>query len=307
MNNDPDSGFDQTPEGRELIALLAKHAPPQPDSRAGAQAVMARLRAAETPAPRGRLFTMRWLVPLVGAAAAVAIAFVVLSTPPNQTTPNTPPLVSDKDDPAPDTDRRAVVIRHDRAWPEIVGTVRNENAEGVTIDAGLKDGLRVGDTLDGPQNTRVRVIAVGVFESRVSVSGGTLVPGTELRARVTTDAQKRAAQFADFGGDPGAFYQFGALVSALPLSEARMLGISDGAALRVDETIPALLKDAGGAPQSTIAAQLDLRTGDVIVEVNGTNVRNENEFAKALGWSLDPRMLSIRVLRNGKQTDLTLR
>ena len=82
---------------------------------------------------------------------------------------------------------------------------------------------------------------------------------------------------------------------------------ADGAALRVDETIPALLKDAGGAPQSTIAAQLDLRTGDVIVEVNGTNVRNENEFAKALGWSLDPRMLSIRVLRNGKQVDLTLR
>ena len=45
MNSDPenhDAGFDQTPEGLELIALLQKHAPPAPDSRRGAEAVVTR-------------------------------------------------------------------------------------------------------------------------------------------------------------------------------------------------------------------------------------------------------------------------
>ena len=250
MNSDPenhDAGFDQTPEGLELIALLQKHAPPAPDSRRGAEAVLQRLRTPQT-APRGNLLFLRWAGPLVGAAAVVAIAFVVLNSSPNSDHTNAPPTVAEKETPAPAVSQ--VVIRHDRSWPEIEAVVRGQSADGLLIDAGLKDGLRVGDVLQGPRGVQARVSAVGVFEARVSVTGGKALPGTEFRARVTSDAQKRAASFSDFGGDPGAFFEFGAVVSAMPLGEARMLGISDGAALRVDETIPALMKDAGGAARN---------------------------------------------------------
>ncbi|MCA8914842.1 MAG: hypothetical protein KDB90_05480 [Planctomycetes bacterium] len=291
-------GYDNTPEGRELVALLQRYAPPAVDSRAGAQAVLARIGK-----PRGRVLRLgNWLPPLVGAAAAVALAFVIFSPKPD-TQLDTPSPVA-KDIPAPPTQAD---IRHDRRFPEIVALVRGASGDGLLIDAGLKDGLRVGDTLSGPGGVTARITAVGVFESRVAVVGGTLMTGAELRTAATTDAQLRAAKFAEFGEDPGAFFGFGALVSGLPLSEARMLGISDGAALRVDETIPALFKDPASDPQATLAAQLDLRAGDVIVEVNGTHVRNSSDLGQALGWSLDPKLLSVRVLRGGKQLDLNLR
>lgn len=299
------TGFDQTGEGREVIALLQKHAPQVPDSKAASRAVLARLQANQQTQPAGKLLVLRWAGPLIAAAAAVAVAFVLFSTPPAQTNSDTPPAIADK--PAPAPDRGPLVIRTDRQWPEIVAVVRYISADGVLIDAGLKDGLRVGDTLEGPQGVQARVTSVGVFDARVSLSGGKPARGDELRARVSTEAQKRAASFAGFGGDPGAFFEFGALVSALPLSEARMLGVSDGAVLRVDESIPALLKGADTAPQPTLASQLDLRAGDVIVEVNGAHVRNEDELARALGWSLDPRLLNVRVIRNGKQLDLKLK
>lgn len=300
MSTDHDiDGYDNTPEGRELVALLQRYAPPAVDSRGGADAVMRRIGK-----PRGRLLTVgTWLPPLIGAAAAVALAFIIFSPKP-EGTPTTPPSVArDNTGPAP----TQTEIRRDHAYPDIVALVRGKRGDGLLIDAGLKDGLRVGDTLDGPGGATARVTAVGVFESRVSVSEGTLAQGAELRTTVRTEAQVRAAKYAEFGGDPGAFLEFGALVSAMPLSEARMLGISDGAAIRVDETIAAIMKDPVVSPVATLAAQLDLRAGDVIVEVNGAHVRSANDLGNALGWSFDPKLLSVRVLRGGKQLDLNLR
>jgi hypothetical protein len=216
--------------------------------------------------------------------------------------PQVPPSEGTPAQPDPTT---PAAIRHEAAGPEIVAIVRGGDDDGQWIDAGLKDGLRVGDTLEGPGGASARVTAVGVFEARISAAS-TFSRGTELRARITTEAQKRAAKYAEFGGDPGALLEFGVLVSAMPLAEARMLGISDGGALRVDEVIGATIKDPRTAPQPTLASRLDLRAGDVIIEANGLSVRTVNDFANALGWSLEPTRLTIRVLRNGKQLDLKL-
>lgn len=290
-------GYDHTPEGRELVALLQKYAPPAVDSRKGAQAVMARLGGVR---PRARLHLLIRLAPVTAAAALVAVALLIFTPPPEQ--PETPAPVAKHDDaPAPThTD-----IRRERGYPEIVATVRGSSGDGLLIDAGAKDGLRVGDELSAAGGVKARVTAVGIFEARISADGP-LSRGAEVRARAATEAQQRAAGFAEFGGDPGAFLEFGALVSAMPLADARMLGISDGAALRVDETLPALLRDPQSAPAPTLAAQLDLRAGDVIIEVNGSHVRTLNDFGQALGWSRDPRLLTVRILRNGKQLDLRL-
>jgi hypothetical protein len=287
--NEPYDNFDNSPEGRALVALLQKHAPPGIDSRKGSQAVLMRIQ------PRGRLQVLRWLGPVAAAAAAIVVALVILN-PVDQ--PKTPEVADKPADPVPS----AAEIRHDREWPEILATVRGD---GTLIDAGLKDGLRVGDELIGPGGVKVRVTAAGIFEARISTDSP-ISRGAEVRTRVSTEAQKRAAKFNDFGGDPGAFLEFGVLVSAMPLNEARMLGLSDGSALRVDEAIGVVMKDAKAAPQATLASRLDLRAGDVIVEVNGASVRTVNDFASALGWSLDPQRLTIRVLRGGKQIDLKL-
>jgi hypothetical protein len=286
-------GFDNSPEGQALVALLQKHAPPAIDSRAGSRAVLMRLQ------PQGRLHVLRWLGPATGAAAAVIVALFIFG--PDRGTPVEPTIGRLAPDPVPS----AAEIRHDREFPEIVATVRGPSADGLLIDAGLKDGLRVGDELIGPGGVKARVTAAGIFEARISTDSP-ISRGAEVRARVSTEAQKRAARFTDFGGDPGAFLEFGVLVSATPLNEARMLGLSDGAALRVDEAIGVTMKDAKATPNATLASRLDLRAGDVIVEVNGASVRTVNEFAQALGWSLDPKRLTIRVLRGGKQLDLKL-
>ena len=294
-----ETGFDHTSEGREVVALLQKHAPPPVDSRAGADAVLARLQQKE---PAGRLLSIRWLAPLVGAAAAVVVTLLIFNNQPPTVTPQPQPPVA-KEDTAPPPRVSQVEIRRDQGYPEIVAYVRGTSGDGLRIDAGAKDGLRVGDTLRGINGVEARVTAVGIFDARVTAEG--LTRGAELRAEVETDAQQRAARFADFGGDPGAFLEFGALFSVLPGSEARMLGINDGAALRVDEVLSTMLKD--NQSTQTLARRLDLRPGDVVTEVNGAAVGSYNDLANALGWSHDPQLLNVRVLRKGKQLDLKLR
>lgn len=294
-------GFDHTREGREVVALLQKHAPPSVNSRAGADAVLARLKAAE---PEGKLLSIRWLAPLVGAAAAVVVILFIINGggTPIQPENQTPPPVAHTDDTPPHVTQ--VDIRREQGFPEIVAYVRGSSGDGLLVDAGAKDGLRVGDTLRGANGIEARVTAVGVFDARISVNQA-LSRGAELRAKAESVAQQRAARFADFGGDPGAFLEFGALFSPLQPAEARMMGLADGAALRVDEVLSNLLK--GEKAVQTIAGRLDLRSGDVIVEVNGAQIGSYNQLASALGWSHDPRTLNVRVLRNGKQTDLSLR
>jgi hypothetical protein len=284
--------YESSPQGRQIADLLRRHAPPPVDPAAAAKRVVARLGNAR---PAGRLVALRWMAVAASVAAAVVIT-VVLTQPREPQVPADQPAAAQ-----PDALPTVTGVRRERAYPEIVAMVRREGM----IDAGLKDGLRVGDELNAAGGVKVRVTAIGVFDARISADGP-ISRGTELRAPVVTPAQVRAARYADFGGDPGAFLEFGVLVSALPLSEARMLGISDGQALRVDESIGSVLRGQSGMPQPTLAARLDLRAGDVILEVNGATVRTANDFANALGWSLDPQRLTIRILRNGKQLDLKL-
>ncbi|MBZ0137461.1 MAG: hypothetical protein K8I27_13930 [Planctomycetes bacterium] len=292
--------FDHTHEGREMVALLQKHAPPPVDSRAGADAVLARLQARQ---PEGKVIPLRWLAPLIGAAAAVVITLFIIDGGNKPVQPETsPPPVARVDDDAPRGTQ--LDIRREQGFPEIVAYVRGTSGDGLLIDAGAKDGLRVGDKLIGANGFEARVTTIGIFEARISASGA-LSRGAELRAKVESDPQQRAAQFSDFGGDPGAFLEFGALFSPLPPAEARMLGLADGAALRVDEVISTLLK--GETPVRTLASRLDLRADDVVVEVNGAAIGSYNDLANALGWSRDPAMLNVKVFRNGRQLDLRLR
>lgn len=293
-------GFDHTREGREVVALLQKHAPPPVNSRAGADAVLARLKAAE---PQGKLIPIRWLAPLVGAAAAVVVTLFIInggSTPVQPENPNPPVAVVEEDTPRV----TQVDIRREQGFPEIVARVRGVSGDGLLIDAGAKDGLRVGDKLFGAGGVEARVTAVGIFDARISADA-VLSRGAELRAKADSDAQQRAARFSEFGGDPGAFLHFGALLTPLQPGEARMLGLADASALRVDEVLSNLLRD--GKVEQTHAGRLDLRPGDVIVEVNGAQVSSFNEFGNALGWSQNSPMLNVRVIRNGKQIDLNLR
>lgn len=300
MNDE--NGYDQTDDGRELIALLKKHAPPTPDGRAGAELVLARL---DEPQPAGVLRHLRWFGPIVASSAAAIVIAFVLSTPPTTPGNASAETASAKDQPATESPTPVRALE-DPSLPGVTAVVRDRAGDDYVIDAGLQDGLRTGDELSGPGDARVKVSAAGIFNARVRLVSGRLSRQSDLQARDETEAQKRAARFRAFGGDPGAFFQFGALFSAMPTHEARMGGISDGQAIRVDEVIRAIMKSPGAAPEVSHAARLGLQPGDVILEVNGASVRNFGSFANALGWSLDPNTLTVSVLRNGAQLNLRL-
>lgn len=298
MNEPIDRDYESTPEGREAVALLQRHAPPPTDERAGARAVLDRLDATQ---PRGRLLHVRWLAPLAGAAAAAVVVALVLINPGAS---------------APTQDDTAESAREDAPVPE-VGTithaaqdlgdirarVRRRTDDGPVIDAGLRHGLRVGDRLEGPDGAVAEVRDVGIFVARVRVAKGSLAVGDRLAAPISTDAQVRTARFESLGGDPGAFYRFGAVFSAMETTAARLAGIASGEALRVDEVIPAVLVE-GDEVVLTLAARLGLQRNDILLEVNGSSVGNAGELAAALGWSLDPRLVTVTVIRDGRQLDL---
>jgi hypothetical protein len=69
------NGFDRTPEGEEIIALLKRAAPPRPDASAHAARVLQRVRL---PARKGWL---GYLVTAGALAAAAAVAVIVFFPP----------------------------------------------------------------------------------------------------------------------------------------------------------------------------------------------------------------------------------
>jgi membrane-associated protease RseP (regulator of RpoE activity) len=109
------------------------------------------------------------------------------------------------------------------------------------------------------------------------------------------------------GGDPAGFFSFGAVLDALPVVEARMLGIADGRALRVAETIPAVLRDFDAAPEPTLAARLGLRAGDVLVSVNGYLVADLHQLTNALEWSRRSGEIQATVIRGSRTLELSTR
>lgn len=282
-DNDNAEGFDRTPEGEAMIALLRRHAPPPPDSELVRAAVLSRL-------PQSRVIPLRWAASAVGAAAALLIVVMLFTrdaAPPEPSVPTTSPAAIG------DSLRRLVAV------------VRGPSGEGWRIDAGLQDGLRVGDKLTGPRG-EYTVAAAGIFDSRVS---GASAParGEKLHRPQDQPAMRRAAALTAMGGDPGGYYSFGAVFDAVPVVEARMLGIADGRALRVAETIPAVLREFDAAPEPTLAARLGLRAGDVLVSINGYTVSDLHQLANALEWSRSSNHAQATVIRAGRPIELATR
>lgn len=279
------NGFDRTPEGEEMIALLKRAAPKQPDSRAAAQRVMRRINGPER---RG------WLGYLAAAgalAAAAAIAVVVLF----------PPRMD-----APESWPQPVLTPNLHAGVPLEGLsvgVREVKGDWLTLDVGLSRGLRVGDSLRSG-DVVARVTAAGIFTSLARLEQGKVARGDRLVAPLT-DAVRREQRYELVGGDPGALYDFGAVVEAMPRHEARLRGIADGKALVVVETIEAIWRPSG--VEVSLAGGLGLKRGDVILNCNGLPAGDLAQFTAALELSRRGGQVKLRVLRGTSELELARR
>ncbi len=273
------NGFDRTPEGEELIAMLKRAAPPRPDARAQAARVLQRVR---TPESRG------WLGYLVtaGALAAAAAVTVIVFFPPRVD--------------APDSGPGTAATKVEVAAEGISVGVRAVDGEMLTLDAGLSRGLRVGDELRAGE-TVARISAVGIFSAQALLEKGEAARGDKLNAPLT-DSIRREQRFEFIGGDPGALYDFGAVLEALPPQEARLRGISDGKALVVLESLGAILREKGVEP--SLAGQLGLQQGDVVLACNGLLVGDMAQFVNALETSRRSGTIKLKVLRGTKEVEL---
>jgi len=270
--NEPhdEHGFDNTPQGVDLADMLRRHAPPPSNAAFGAAAVIGRLHAQKRSA---RLSIVRWLAPAAGIAAAVLITLVAV-------------LPDDARIPAPQPQQpvqpaAAVAVMRGAVQPALSARLRGTSGNGWRLDAGLKDGLRVGDRLVGKDGVSAQVVAAGIFDSRVRVDG-VAARGQEFFVEALTEPQQRASRLREVGGDPGALLDLGAIFDPMQMRDARMLGLSDGRALAVTEVVPAILRDFEGEPQATLAARMGLRSGDVILAVNGMQVRDLGGLFQAL-------------------------
>lgn len=294
----PDPGhapFALSAEDADTAALLARHAPPPADTDRGVEAVMARLPQAVRRSPQGRL--LRLASPL--AAAAVIACAVLLALWPNgdpaTSPPNTPSAAEN-----PAAQPREQTVAHFR--------VREISGERVILDGGLADGLRVGDRLVGPHGEALTVAEVGVFFARARPEEPSLAPARGARVAVESgsSALLRAQDKTSAGGDPGAFFAFGAVFDPLPPQRARELGLADGRAIVVVETIGALAESRTSEPKATPAALLGLQEGDVLLDLNGLPVRDFAEFVQALEMCRRAPRWSLRILRGSRELTLTL-
>jgi hypothetical protein len=178
--------------------------------------------------------------------------------------------------------------------------MRAIDGELLTLDTGLLRGLRVGDELRAGQ-TVARVSAVGIFSAQARLEKGKAARGDRLVTPLT-EAIRREQRFEFIGGDPGALYDFGAVIEALPPQEARVRGISNGRALVVVESIAAILRAQG--VETSLAGNLGLQTGDVILSCNGLPVEDIAQFVNALEMSRRGGTLKIEVLRGTKEVEL---
>lgn len=264
----------------ELEQWIKEIAPDAGDSRAAAKRVRAKL-----PKRRGRVLH---LIPAYAAAAAVVVLTVLVVAWPREQRTNPDSTVA----PRPE-----VITTQDA--PAFQARVRRSDAQGWVLDAGASDGVRVGDqfrTSDGVLTVR----RVAVFESYVE--GAKTRVGATVWMDTLTPAIERSQNYSEFGGDPGGFYVFGAVIEPAPVATARALGISNGQALHVVETLGTLWSKDGVEP--TLASRLGLTTGDIIVSVNGVNVKTLADFAQALDWTGRVTSPNVRVIRNQRQVTL---
>ncbi len=288
--NEP--GFDATPHGEEMIALLRRHAPPRCDAKAASLRVMQRLDARPQ-----RTHVLAWLAPLGLAAAACAVVAVMVFAPVDDR-PQTPaPSVAAHETPGELSPFNAVP-----AGAVVSVRVRSVSGEVITLDAGLTRGLRTGDLLQSGQS-QVRVTAAGIFVSHGRVeSGSPPQRGERFWVEALTPAMRRMQQFEFVGGDAGALYDFGAVFESLPLPEARRRGLASGRALVVVETIGSLLR--GEVVEPSLAGRLGLQAQDVLLQVNGQSIENLNELLLTLEQSRQNGALRFRVLRGAQEVEL---
>jgi S1-C subfamily serine protease len=90
-----------------------------------------------------------------------------------------------------------------------------------------------------------------------------------------------------------------------PLSGTRILTLSPAAAEEkgLDPFASGVLIEA--IDRRGIAAQVGLRPGDIIVEINGQPVRTSQDAVRALS-AADTRQWSLGVERNGRREDVSL-
>lgn len=282
-------GFDRSEEGQALAALLRHHAPPRPDARAAAARVLNRL---QSPRQESRLLR---LLPLGLAAAAAAVAAVVYFAPPTQPPPSLPV-------PAPAALAPAVKAE---LVAELAVGVRSVQGDLLVLDTGLTRGLRAGDCLAAGAS-RVRVTAVGIFHARALLEAGPAPRrGDRLAAEADTEPMKRARRFELVGGDPGALFDFGAVVEPLSPVEARQSGVADGRALMVIETFSSLLR--GESVEPTLAGRAGLKPGDVILSCNGAGASSLGDFTQALELTRRSGLLKLRILRGMSELELQAR
>jgi hypothetical protein len=280
------NGFDRTPEGEELIAMLRRAAPPRADAKANAARALQRVR------PQARVHWLGWVASAGLVAAAAAVAVIVLF----------PPSVDAPDSgPAPKTGTPAARVEVPKEGISV--GVRAVNGAELTLDAGLTRGLRVGDELSAGES-HARITAVGIFQSLARVEAGKPARGDKMLVPLS-EAIKREQRYDFIGGDPGALYDFGAVLEALPPQEARVRGISNGRALVVVETIGAILRDKG--VETSLAGQLGLQKGDVVIACNGLPASDIAQFVSALDMSRRGGAFKLRVLRGTNQLDLSVK
>ncbi|MCC6575274.1 MAG: PDZ domain-containing protein [Planctomycetes bacterium] len=287
-------GYDRTPEGEQVIALLRRLAPPSPDSTAGARAVMSRLRSSrDVPNAAGRLHFLKIAGPVAAVlAASIVIALFIM-------TPRHDPI-----DTFPYVGNRTPASQP--AAPMQFFTVRASDGNRVVLDSGLTTGLRNGDLLTGAGGASVRVTAVGIFFAHGIIESGAPVAGQRLGCEATP-AMFAATKALEIGGDPGALFDFGAVLRNLPPQQARARGLMGGKGLMVVEVVPAISREIGNPKaEVTTAGQLGLQQDDLILSVNGFTVSDLSDLTKALEATRRGGALRMLILRNQKEVQLVI-
>lgn len=287
-------GFDRTPEGEALIAMLRRQAPPPPDSTAGARAVMSRLRSSRgLPKAAGRLHFLKIAGPIAAAIAASVVIALMIVAPQNQPVETIPVI------------EKGVGLSQP-ATPMQFFNVRSRDGNRVVLDSGLTAGLRTGDMLTGAGGTKVRVTGTGIFFAHGIIEEGSPVGGQRLGCDATT-AMLQAQKAIVTGDDPGALFDFGAVVRNLPPQEARKRGVMSGKGLVVAEVIPSIVRDpARITAEITTAGKLGLQPEDLLLSVNGFNVADLSDLTTALEASRGGARFAMLVLRNGKEVQLVI-
>ncbi len=172
------------------------------------------------------------------------------------------------------------------------------------IDAGLVEGLRVGDVLawerDGQRAGQLRVIGVSAYAAITRQEGRSErepQPRDHVEPLFLTDVMRRAAKEIESGSQArGAFYGLGIMLARG----------TDG--IVVMDVVRELWRPEDSAPEPSRASRLGLEVGDVIRAALGERVASEADLERIL-LRVDPdaTVLTMTVLRDGHELALTER